>query len=485
MAAIDTQITVGQGPFGYAAGEAEVAQQIIADFVTRRDVVEKAFQNFEDMNFFMESMSTYFMKTGRTVTTNTTKHTHFERGSRFKAVTIGASPSVSGSNVTITLATNSVFNIGTVAAPNYVSPGIVRQYVLLDGGPVQGQITAVSKPVATNNNHTITIACASAGDAALFTAGKKMSFLADSSKEKDTFPQGMSQTDSRFDVFFQYMMTSQPEITMLAGSLMKQYSVQGKYFEDLIAKLDTYVRHEILKSIDVLIADGSSYNGRQKMVGIIPLAKAFGYSDLSTDLSTPTNNRLWLRDVVRYARGAGQMGSELTHFMGFEFKTGLSNLLDQGIATQTNIRYDAFGGDGGARDRALKLGFASIVDSEAGFTHHIKPVREYAHPELMNTKAGTGTSASYYELTDTVVSAGRGYADVQDQNSFAVAGSVPEFAILNLEQRNGDGTQALRNEIFQGSAILGYEASRMTLTETTAFRMQGAKKSMFFYATAL
>jgi hypothetical protein len=485
MSANNLLITTGQGPFGYAAGQQEVAQQIIADFVTRRDVVEKAFQNFEDMNFFMQSMSTYFMKTGRTVTTNTTKHTHFERGSRFKAATIGASPSVSGSNVTITLNVNSVFNIGTVAAPNYVSPGIVRQYVLLDGGPVQGQITAVSKPVATNNNHTITIACASAGDAALFTAGKKISFLADASKEKDTFPEGMSQTDSRFDVLFQYMMTSQPEITMLASSLMKQYSVQGKYFEDLIAKLDTYVRHEILKSIDVLIADGSAYNGRQKTVGIIPLAIAFGYSDLTTDLSTTALAREWLREVVRYARGAGQMGSELTHFMGFEFKVGLSGLLDQGTATQTNLRYDAFGGDAGARDRSIKLGFASIVDAEAGFTHHIKPVREYAHPELMNTKTfASSITASYYERSNTVVSAGRGYADVQDQNSFAVAGSVPEFAILNLEQRNGDGTQALRNEIFQGSAILGYEASRMTLTETTAFRMQGAKKSMFFLRTA-
>lgn len=483
MSAIDTQITVGQGPFGYAAGEQEVAQQIIADFVTRRDVVEKAFQNFEDMNFFMESMSTYFMKTGRTVTTNTTKHTHFERGSRFKAVEIGDA-TATGSEVVVELASTSVFNIGTVSAPNYVSPGIKRQYVLLNGGPIQGQITAVYKP--TNSNaHTLTIQCASSGDASAFVAGAKISFLADSSKEKDTFPQGMSQTDSRFDVLFQYMMTSQPEITMLAGSIMKQYSVQGKYFEDLIAKLDTYVRHEILKSIDVLIADGSSYSGRQKMVGIIPLAKAFGYSDVNVDLSSTTNARAWLRDVVRYARGAGQMGSELTHFMGFEFKTGLSVLLDQGTATQTNIRYDAFGGDGNARDRALKLGFASIVDSEAGFTHHIKPVREYAHPELMNPTGGAGTSAGYYELTDTIVSAGRGYADVQDQNSFAVAGSVPEFAILNLEQRNGDGTQALRNEIFQGSAILGYEASRMTLTETTAFRMQGAKKSMFFLATTL
>jgi hypothetical protein len=485
MPAQDLLISTGQGPFGYAAGQQEVAQQIIADFVTRRDVVEKAFQNFEDMNFFMESMSTYFMKTGRTVTTNTTKHTHFERGSRFKAATIiapGTPPT--GTSVVVTLNTNSVFNVGTIAAPNYVSPGIVRQYVLLNGGPVQGQITAVSKPTATNNNHTLTIECASNADALLFTTGLKISFLADASKEKDTFPQGMSQTDSRFDVLFQYMMTSQPEITMLAGSLMKQYSVQGKYFEDLIAKLDTYVRHEILKSIDVLIADGTAYNGRQKTVGIIPLAKAFGFTDLTTTLDTTANAREWLRDVVRYARGAGQMGSELTHFMGFEFKTGLSVLLDQGTATQTNLRYDAFGGDGGARDRAIKLGFASIVDSEAGFTHHIKPVREYAHPELMNTKSGTGLSASYYELTDTVVSAGRGYADVQDQNSFAVAGSVPEFAILNLEQRNGDGTQALRNEIFQGSAILGYEASRMTLTETTAFRMQGAKKSMFFLRTA-
>jgi len=484
-AGTDQQIYGTKGPWAFTSGnQTEVFQQIIDDFVTRRDVAMEAVQEIEDGNYFAQSLSTFYMQTGRTRNTNTVKHTFFQRHSRFRKAAMSNIGSPTDGLVTLTIDPAYVQNIGTTASPTWVSPGLEKQYVFCGRNAVSGQIISVSKPSTGGSKpaHTLSVQFESSAVVATLVNGDFFAFHANVSKEKDTFPEGESQTDARYDMFFQYMMTSRPEISMLANSVIKQYAVQGKFFEDLIAKLDTYVRHEIQKSIQIMIADGSSYNGRQRTVGGIAQTAAFGYNNLLLDLSTTEKVKDWLNEVARYARSVG-MGNELTHFVGMEFKIATGKLLDyQGTATLTNARYDTFGGDGGAdaSKRAVKLGFGTIVDGQIGFTHHMKPVLEYGHPELMNTVAnGSGLNASYYEKTCWTTNMGRG-GDKANMETFGVDSDKPQIGIFQLIQRNGDGSQATRNEIFRGSDIIGYEASKETITETFGFQMTNPQKSMFF-----
>jgi len=485
MAAEDIQQYPGLGPWGFAGGDGEVYNQIIEDFVTRREVAMEAVQTSEDMAFFTGSLSTWFMRTGRHINTNTIKHTYFQRGSRFKAAAISNVGSPTAGLAVLTIDTAYVYNIGG-ASPFYVSPGLDREYVFIGKNGVRGQITAVSKPT-NSTTHTITVQFEDNTDASSLSNGDKIAFHAITAKELDTYPNGNSQTDARFNILFEYMMTTRPQISMLAASAQKQYGVDGKFFEWLIARTDTYVRHEILKSIECLIADGRIVNGRQTTVGLIPMVRGFGPTNLNTDLSTASAVTEWLRTIVRYARGVGQMGNEMTHMLGYEFKTGTTNVLgNAGLTTAQNIRYDAFGGDAGANERSVKLGFTSVVDQESGFTHHLKPVLEYAHPELMNT-TGTYTNlanASFYEKSDLVLSMGKGGSAPNIKNTFGVDGATPDISILNLVMQDGKGGSSTQNHIFRGSDILGYEASTETITEYFSVKMTNAQKGMFFVRTS-
>lgn len=482
MPAQDIEIYGGLGPWGFPGTDGELYEQILADFVTRRDVAMEAVQTSEDMNFFANSLTTWFMRTGRHVNTSTIKHTYFQRGSRFKSVAVTPSGSPSSGSITLVIDPSYVQNIGSATSPFWVSPGLDRQVVFVGKNGVMGRVTAVSKPTSggTAPTHTLTVQFDDNTAANTVTAGTKIAFHGFISKEKDTYPNGQSQTDARFDILFGYMMTTRPEISMLAASVQKQYGVDGKFFEWLIARMDTYVRHEIYKSLECLLADGSIVNGRQRTVGLIPMIRGFGLNKLDVDLSTASAVSDWLASVVRYAR-ANQMGNELTHMLGYEFKRGTTSLLgNAGLTTGQNIRYDAFGGDGGAANRSIKLGFTSVVDQEAGFTHHLKPVIEYAHPELMNTVGNYSglASASFYEKSNTILSMGKGRSDA-NLESFGVEGNVPDISILNLNLQDGKGGTAIQNTIFRGSDILGYEASTETITEIFGVMMKNAQKGIF------
>lgn len=489
MAAIDQLIYPGVGPATLQPGDAQIAAQMEADFVTRRDVAMEAVEETEDGAFFRNSMATFLMKTGRVANTNTTKHTFFQNASRFKSIQISA-VSVSGAVATVTINPNYVFELST---QNWDSPGQVKDYVMLPKSGVRGQVTAVSKPSTGGSKptHTMAITFNSNSEASSIVIGDWLSIHANINKEKDTFPGGMTQTQSRYDAFFTYMMTSRPEQTMLAMSLAMQYSVNGSNFQDAIARIDTYVRHELFKSVELMIGDGSSINGRQTVVGALANAKAFGLQDQNVDLSTTAAVKAWARRIGRYA-DFRTMGGELTVFMGNEFQQQIgAALLDNiGTATQTNARYNTFGTDADAQKRAVNLGVKSLVNSDTGLTLHFKKVVEYGHPGLFNPEGYTlsGANAYYYQRSAFVSNLGRG-ANGSSLNNTETAviptgGSPAGLRILQLVQRNGDGTQATRNTIFRGSAILGYEAATETLTETWGLQMTNPQKSMFFVGTS-
>ena len=481
------QFSTGAGPFGYAGANGEVYQQIIDDFVTRRELQMNAVITYPDGMYFKDGIGTWLMRTGRHVNSTTLKHSWFQRRSRFRAAAISVIGSPSSGLVTLTINTAYVFNIGTVGSPTYVSSGLPRQLVFHGKSGNYGQITAVSKP--TNSNvHTITVQFVSNGVVSGLTVGDKLAFHGFPSSEKDTYPQGESQTDSRFDAIFEYVMTSRPEISMQAHSAQKAYEVDGESYEGLIAWKDTYMRHEIYKGLEWMLGDGTAltsgtYGARTRTLGLIPNIRAFGASNLTTDLSTRVLVNSFLADVARYARGAGGMGPEMMHLLGLEFKIGLQNGLDDGSATNTNMRYNAFGSEEGGRERALTLGFNSVVDQVLGFTHHLKPVNEYGHVELMNTVSTSGLNGSFYELSDTIIPAGGG-ASGPNRKTFAVGDITPEISMINFVQRDGRNNTTTQARIYIDQAIKGYQADSETITEEFACKIANAQAGMFAIRTA-
>lgn len=478
------QFSTGAGPFGYAGSNGEVYQQIIDDFVTRRELQMNAVMTYPDGMYFKDGIGTWLMQTGRHINSTSLKHSWFQRKSRFQAVAISAIGSPTSGSVVLTINTAYVYNVGSASSPTYVSPGIERQLVFHGKSGNYGQITAVSKP--TNSNvHTITVKFLTNGVVSGLTVGDKIAFHGFPSQEKDTYPQGQSQTDSRFDAIFEYVMTSRPEISMQAHSAQKAYMVDGQDYEGLIAWKDTYMRHEIYKGLEFLIGDGIAYTAnRTRTLGLIPNIRAFGASNLTTDLSTRANVLAYLLDIARYARGAGGMGPEMLHFLGLNFKAGLQNALDDGSATNTNMRYNAFGSDEGAMKRALQLGFNSISEGVTGFTHHLKAVNEYGHVELMDTvTATTQLNGSFYEQSDTIVPGGQGQ-NGPNRNTFAPGDITPEICMINFVQRDGRNNTTTQARIYIDQAIKGYQADSETITEEFACKIANAQAGMFAIRTA-
>jgi hypothetical protein len=482
------QFSTGAGPFAFAGSNGEVLQQIIDDFVTRRELQMNAVITYPDGMYFKDGIGTWLMQTGRHINSTSLKHSWFQRRSRFRAAAISVIGSPSSGLVTLTINTAYVSNIGTSGSPTYVSPGIIRQLVFHGKSGNYGQITAVSKP--TNSNvHTITVQFVSTGVVSGLTVGDKIGFHGFPSSEKDTYPQGESQTDSRFDAIFEYVMTSRPEISMQAHSAQKAYEVDGQSYEGLIAWKDTYMRHEIYKGLEFLLGDGTaltngSYGARTRTLGLIPNIRAFGASNLTCDLSSRANVLAYLLDIARYARGAGGMGPEMMHLLGLNFKAGLQNALDDGSATNTNMRYNAFGSDADAQKRGLNLGFNSINEGITGFTHHLKAVNEYGHVELMDTvTATTQLNGSFYEQSDTVLPAGQG-GNGPNRNTFAVGDITPEISMINFVQRDGKNNTTTQARIYIDQAIKGYQADSETITEEFACKIANAQAGMFAIRTA-
>jgi hypothetical protein len=219
-------------------------------------------------------------------------------------------------------------------------------------------------------------------------------------------------------------------------------------------------------------------------LGLIPNIRAFGASNLTCDLSTRANVLAYLLDIARYARGAGGMGPEMMHLLGLNFKAGLQNALDDGSATNTNMRYQAFGSDADAQKRGLNLGFNSINEGITGFTHHLKAVNEYGHVELMDTvTATTQLNGSFYEQSDTVLPAGQG-GNGPNRNTFAVGDITPEISMINFVQRDGKNNTTTQARIYIDQAIKGYQADSETITEEFACKIANAQAGMFAIRTA-